>query len=464
MIKGKMICDSCGKPWLIPSLKGVPVTLQCPDEKCKYSFTWRSKSDAPRHLPKTDKVVDPPNTNWVVSYPEGETKKDNELSKEFQNRNDKVASLIGEAVALVNSLSSDYEKLGLSLVEDFGNEWGANNALKEGWNPDKVHGFIRNPFISVHNNSGSRNFNKYSRFILSPSFYDLECMGFKVVSSVTGLNVRLMTPYSRMAEPIPSWLEKIIEVDPLPKLEIAGQKVIGEELPFYWNEIPGVVEDIDHTDFMPSIKIGTDVNSKINSRKWFVSHGINPFVNPGLLSTDKPGIPFASPDEVNLFENAYDTITKKGRIILCWSNDSQIKRFIGIVDKCLDGYKVYLSDKEYYSKNRNRTMLSNSLMFMDIDEALERHDALNEFRMIVVDYRSAISVQDLERLHHYNGMLILLISDPIMDCLEENEEAATVYSLGGSISVRYSEESVSQKRDDYIPGNDQFISVLKSMM
>lgn len=445
----RMECPTCKKVLSFGAnvtSETVPVTLCCPF--CPYQFSIGNK-DEERYkrlakIPYTRKSEG----MWGILEKEDMPVGD-EASIVEQELSDippavKVASFSSQvkdlgATALsflkqADDIRAAVQEMADQMGYEMRKELDQCDAMKE-WNPQLLYHFIRNPFSKIDANCLDPMIEPYSGFLLSPKFYP-KLHGFPI-SCRGGYYVQAVTPYSQLAFPLENHVAESLDLRVAEQLEIYGDKLIGKSLPLLWKEVPGCAEDVDHSILNPSLVI----QERVTVRKWMAAHGAMPWqplakikeeffpYHEGMLKADC---------DIEGILNFREQFTCTGRAVVCWQSIPLARMAASVLGHGMRGIKVVFSNgkpHDWHGGFKLEYEDKRQFVYMDTDQRHKIH-VLNQVSLMIVDATDVMPPLPFWNwLHEYQGALIVILRDGLLDTFEENEYAQAIYSLANLVSV-----------------------------
>lgn len=347
--------------------------------------------------------------------------------RSFRERVDEIASVALLGYRLSTTLQEDITILARRIQEELESIWGQGHVFRNGYDPKYLPQFLHSPFFSTPAVCYDKQIEPYTHFMASPRFYN-RLHGFPL-STEGGFYLQLLCPYANLFFPMESWLLESLGIQPYPKLEVLGSKIVGVNLPDCWKDIPGTVLDDDHSYFQPSIRI--NLHEKQAACEWLIKHGVSPW-------------PSTETAEDHLYKGAYEILQKReaafqdlwqvfhqhGRMLVAGENIARNKQFILSLAYGYKGFKLILTgpDKTTWRGVMPDDLLKREFLIYDYEE-LNSLNGLEEMSLVILDMPSGLPIEFVEKFYHYAGRLVVVVTDPLMDTLEENRLAPTLYGL-----------------------------------
>lgn len=349
----------------------------------------------------------------------------------FQNRARQISAHLINGMKLISNLRADIDNFEHAMYAHMSEEKRIAAAFGR-WDGQALKAFTINPISVVQVGCDDDLMQKYTRLIVSPAFYQPRC-GFMLSDpGIGGLIVELMNPYSRLNFPITDALAEQIGVPPNLDLIVTGSKIHGSTLPHCYKDIPGTIEDGDHTKEHPSISVHPSPEYGYLARQWLAQHAVVPW-SKRYLRDDM--IRFNEPlGEVMKDEGAkhiWKRFKSSGRTAVFSSNIIDARRMVAKVIAAIKGLKLIIYGNEderatwgtLYPQNAAR-----DIAYMGPEDHFTLN-AIKEVYTIVVDNVHQVEVERLIQLYGYTGYLIVICSDPLLDFATDNDNAAIVHSL-----------------------------------
>lgn len=400
-----------------------------------------------RAIPKVPPNV-PCDTEWKVEQAAEEPgNEEPKATASFKERADEISACMLQAYTLVDSLKKDMEKFSEAIAKEFEKEWCIADSLQKSWDPRLMLDFVQNPFSFVPTGALDEVANSYSRWMICPKFYT-GTHGIPVGTNC-GFRRYLISPYSMIVFPLESWLCEAAGLEPL-ELEVKGTKITGNSLYLTWREIPGIVEDDDHTDDVPSIRI----RNGFEARTWLATHGVRAW-SGSPLNSEKfiPAITSVIESKPG-YSQAWRKFRDKGRLGIFWPQVNSMREFAYLAAAQVPGIKVIICDSESSIKEWKKSvggtgMASKEIRYICWDE-VSTGKYLEQAEVIVAEFFSNTEDLAVRLLYDYTGPLLTISNDPVLDTLEDNYYAPMLYGLicDGSIKVPADWQTGWQKKSD----------------
>jgi hypothetical protein len=466
IIRGKrMACPRCNKMQSFfqdYSQELAPYTISCPF--CQWNSIILPQDREYRNLPKVDLSV-PVHGYWVIESVEKATGEAvGQLASEiqtipeslrmssFSKRLDEAAVSFVSGLQIIQSLKDDLDQVALHFKEEIETVHDQASSFRLGWNPKMLPLFLLRPFAAIPAHPLDTDLNHVGCFyLLSPKFY-YRLHGLPL-STAGGFYLQLITPYTQMGLPIERWMRDHLGmgIKEPPDLRFHYSKIVGKSLHDYWKQIDGVIIDEDHSDRDPSVL----VENKRRARTWLVKRGVpawsfNPTSKTDLFPATET---MMKAGEEKVFYEAYQLFMRTGRMALGWKYTDDARSFALYLGTAFKGFKLiiggtikdklkgfdYQTIDSWRDKLSTRKVRRNDHVFHHWSD-FRTLEGLSEFDLVMVDVAGGVPLEFLDRLHDYSGRLILILGDPLMDTLEENEIAPAVYSLCNSVHYHAGEQ------------------------
>lgn len=445
-----MECQSCGTYARLPYLEAsmLPLTLVC--EACAFTVRWQKIPILPKVVPT---IV--PSSKWLIQndpaipiqqQEQNQLAETQQLPDNFFRFADSIHETASHLFTQIDLLADYIASFKIKIEEYFKQHWEFAGRIKR-WNDAAFLDFLHFPFASIGIECDDSLAAQYTKWVLYPSFFGTE-LGMPV-SRTRGMNIDLVSSYSRLQFPLESNFCEALKVPQPLDLAVKGTKIVGASLPFCWQDIPGTVKDVDHTTEWPSISM----RDKAAAKTWLVQHGVRP--HSYLPITGQDITDWESDGDIldsKLLKDMWLVFKQTGRIGLFWQEKElrEARKFAWLMCQKLKGTVVIFvsskTDKEFYKAMFAQLAFdfqnfgsTSRFIITTPDEPLV-WDAVLRTGLIVVDMHrssgsSGVDLDILNNLYAYQGRLIVISNDPIMDIQGENHEASLVYGLAGW--VRY---------------------------
>lgn len=336
-----------------------------------------------------------------------------------------------QGIALVAKMEIALEQFASDMERDMRKSVGQAVVFKKYWRLEYVKDFISEPINSIELSLENQDLANGTRLVFSPNFL---AVNFGIpISTSKGMRSELVTPFTRISRSINGAYAEALGLPDEPKLFVHGKKIIGRELSYLWNQIPGIIQDIDSTPQDPSVVI-----NDCSAREWLALRGVRPWaINPikEILTSDQ----FNSSEvifETEIlpeFSMPWIKLEKCGRVGVWWNNVVMLRKFGLFCLEQIRGAKLILTcgskDEVHWksidsSLNRKGvTFKDNSVVFEcfvnidDIEEYLSYNVIVLDLCNIPWDRKKLLDnlYSVLYGLFKYNGVLVVLGNDPILD-------------------------------------------------
>jgi len=335
---------------------------------------------------------------------------------------------------LVGLLHKQIDTFTETVARFFETKWKWAERFKRCYKRAYMQEFLDMPFYAMECPAEDELSAQYSRWIISPKFFD-PAVGFHVDHSA-GCRLELVNQYTRIYFPLETDIAQGIGVPEQLDLKVVSNKVIGASLPSCWDKIPGVVKDQDFTDEWPSVYI----REPELARLWLARHGVRPWepraITPKELHLKEA---YDAMYDDDLMAKAWERFTRYGRLGIFWSDVMHARRFAMLAGLMMQGItSIFVANHEdrmawdslYVGMGTGHHRAANELIFFRNGDPIQ-WKAIMKTKMTIVDMTGGIDISVLERLLAYEGRLLILCSDPIMDFDTENLLAPYVHTLAG---------------------------------
>lgn len=363
----------------------------------------------------------------------------------FRTRAEQIGRHLVEGMQMISVLRTDIDMLEKAMFTQMSEEKRIAASFGR-WDADALRTFIYCPVSVMQMECTDKIMQQYTRLIFSPAFYR-PMFGFLLSDSgIGGMCVELMNSYSRINFPITDILADELGVPKNLDLIVTGTKIHGSSLPYCYRDIPGTIEDGDHTLEHPSISVHPSPEYGCLARQWLAQHAVAPF---GKRSIPGDHIRFNEPLTEVMQDEAAKAIwirfRESGRITVFTSDVVDGRRMIAKIIGAIKGMKVIIFGANhdramwttFYPANTNR-----DIAYLGPDDywtSLTIRDVLT----VVVDNVHHIEVEKLMLLYGYTGNLIVLANDPILDFAGDNDSAAIVHGLTNCACFDLVKKSIS---------------------
>lgn len=439
----RLFCPNCKRVQLFSRavpIAALPIVIRCGFGDCQYTIAY-STEDSPPIFPKLDakNIV---KGNWLVEMQQGNEKDywksttPGQIS--FQDRCKAIATHTAGALQNVQSLRADLDHLATALTDQFAAEHSLTNSFIKYWNPSKAMNFIKQPFCCLPIICQDKFIGSRTRLFFSPDFYS-PIVGFPL-QGFGGYSAQLITPYTLINFPMESHLQNFMDVMPSPDIRVVDDRVVGRDLFRCWRDIPGVVPDREHHEDAPLMRI----QQSQKARTWLARLGIAPW-NVGQL-TEQHAFPAlwtyysgSASDGVKASEaRVFKQFVEHGRVALFYANPLDAWSVASTIGSYVHGSKLALmppsEDRSLYQHvqaSARETRSTKPFHWKEIKRVEDMPDqqTLQGVEFMIVHYDRSFPTEALEKLYNYNGRLIIISQDPVMDTLTENWEASLLFGL-----------------------------------
>jgi hypothetical protein len=429
--------------------EALPVTVKCGFVDCQYKISFSTlDADTPPTYPKlgpdqrvqgnwTVEIQEQQRSYWKTAMAEGK-------QVSFHDRADAIAGHLAGGLECIQSLKYDLEQLSDAMAAQFEGEWGVLTSFQRCWNPHYCNQFIKQPFLALATLAQDEFVKQRTRLVLHPKFFVQE-LGF-FVPATGGFLIQLITPYSQFSFPVERWMAAVLDLPEPLQLRVSGNKIVGKHLFSCWADIPGTVPDIDHHPDAPSLKI----SNGLLARRWLASAGVAPWNSMPLeQSVDflPSGIDFFRNSAQSQHRRAWTTFAECGKLayfvpsseqrVSAWEFAITVGAY-GIGQKlCLitDPFKKDLY-ANLWRETAGATTMSRHFHWKVVKDQQDLADTpWDSFKYILVDYTPDMPIEICRSLAEYNGRVILISDDPLLDTLESNVQASSFYACVNGIAV-----------------------------
>jgi hypothetical protein len=435
----RLQCSQCSRLQLfqrnIPE-EALPFIIRCSFKDCNYSFSF-NKGDIKPIFSKVD-PVNRVQGNWVVEMQSEKTPdywKPSGTASSFREKCNAIATFLASGLQTIEALKQDLKQLTNCMTEQFSAEWGTHAAFLKSWHPGRVDNWIKQPFLAFPIPCHDKVIASRSRLFIHPNFFAPQ-VGF-VLPGYGGFNAQLITPYLLINFPLESWLRNLMEIKPTPDLRVVGDRIVGRELFFCWNDIPGTVPDAEHREDAPLLRI----KDQLVARTWLAKQTVSPW-GVGTLTEDhafKALWTHFEGDTARAWQyRAFRDFQEHGRIALFCEKYADAWEIALTIAAYIFGEKlVLLSSLErkanYTGLLREATNVkaNTSVHWKQVTQPSDLADIeWEQLGLLIIDYDANFPVECLQQLYGYPGRLIIINRDyPIMDFTEENWEASLFFGL-----------------------------------
>jgi len=377
--------------------------------------------------------------------------------KMFHEKADKMGSITRELFDLSGELTYEIDQFKRTVAEHFMEEWKHANEFKDKWNTKWFSAFVDNPFCVLSRKCDDKFADQYSRIIFFPQFFAPN-FGFEIASK-GGMRIEVTTQYSRIGFPLDRLNASRIGVPASLDLYVIGNKILGSSLEFCWKDIPGIQEDADSNENWHSIYIKDSQKARV----WLARHGI-PAWGYRLIENSELRVPIVMPELRQApFSKMWDVFQRSSRMLYISNYILPGMSFSKMLCSTFVGLKVFFvgnsKKKQLWSAavcgvdNRSSGENFSDRVYITNNHLINK-DVLLRSGLIVVDMTEELDLGILDDLYDYTGKLLIVTSDPFMDCFEENHIAAKVYGL---VSTVYQDNSML--KTDIASGYSQSIRI-----
>ena len=369
----------------------------------------------------------------------------------FGEQTNIIANILYDGTKHIETLMKSLGDLNRAVAVEFGEAFGLADSVNS-WDIGFVKEFIEKPFLVFPVETDDPEIRPYCAYIAAPKFFKqrygvpLPCSG--------GFFFELALPYTRFSNcAVPEWLLKFINLAPSLELEVVGDKIIGPSLGNCWADIPGVVNDDDHTESHPSIKI----HKQREARTWLARHGVPPWGDTPFARGDYSTLGL----EDKIAARVLSAVTKHGRVgLLWWDNLYAMGIALQIASK-IHGGKLFISGSDDlaliweatrgYGPKHQRDGSFMWAKYQDIRDS----SVLSQTSCVFVNYGDgSIPLEFMESLYKYAGPLVVLTGNPVLDALAMNDEAEIIFGLvAHNVYVRPEDWGHGWKRSVLPEGN-----------
>lgn len=443
-------CDNCGNHSRLPvtiTTENVPCHIAC--NKCGAHKLCTKQTKFPKitPLPNLDQAI--------ISYPPAsdspeELEREHLHAIESVNVDDPVsfyfyAERLGELTkqmfADLGSLNQHLKAFEVQVAEHFESLHKESSSFRFYWKPQHLFEFLKQPFLSLPILCEDELASKYAYWLVSPKFYDTS-VGLPIKAS-GGFRLRLINQYLRMMEPLDKEFCSSLGWPETLDLEVKGRKIIGSSLPFCWKDIPGLLEDHDSTEEWVSVYM----SRPLLARQWLAQHGVVPWEAKPIRAEE---LHVRKIDETMFtrfsFGKAWTQYMQCGRLGIFWTDSIEARRFAtlvamtskGITPVFVEDFKQKMMWNGLYTEmfaDANRGPTKNTEMIFFENGSPLVWDTAKNCKLIIVDLYGDIDTEILEKLMAYEGHLLLIGYDPLMDFQTSNVQASLVHALCGFINI-----------------------------
>lgn len=433
----KLVCPSCGRLQLfqraIPE-EALPLVIKCSTPECGYQLSY-TKTDSHPLFPKVD-PINRVQGNWLAEIQQAESKErwaPLAGQRSFREHCNTIATHVAGALQTIKVLESTLDQLAAAVTNQFESEWGKYSGFLRLWNPGRVDNWIKQPFVSFPVPCQDRFLLDRTRLFLHPNFF-VPRAGFPL-KAYGGFNAQLITPYTLFHFPLETWLQKLLAITPVPDIKVVADRIVGRDLVKCWRDIPGTVRDIEHHDDAPLLRIR---DSKA-ARPWLARLGISPW-QIGMLTEEhayKQLWTYYLSDTQKLYQtDTFHRFKEHGRLALFFEQIVDAWEIALTIGAFMYGQKLVLlpslEHKEKYSAIFPSGLVkANTTFHWKLVQGESDLDGIpwEQISYVIVDYSEEFPPEALHRLYQYNGRLIIIAQNMLMDTLETNWEAAHFHGL-----------------------------------
>lgn len=353
----------------------------------------------------------------------------------FWKRAKGIGVLVSQLVTESEELEFEINQFRGQMQRHFVDQSQYARRYSEQWSSGYLREFLDFPFISLSIPCETELSGHYSRWIISPKFFD-PSLGFKIQGGHGGFRLEIVNQYSRMNFPMDENIVKKLGVPETLDLEVKGNKIVGSSLQFCYEDIPGLAKDSDFSSEWASVYMLRPALS----RRWLANHGIIPW---DLFPLEKKDITEHNRlDEIirnrELLE-AFRIFKQTGHLGIFWQDSMKARQSAIELASMVRGTKaVFTTDKKsrmiwdslYHGHVRKGESRANELLFFDNRSEVLWPSVMN-LKMIIIDAYDTIDAERLERLLTYQGRLLVLADNPLLDYNEINMRAGSLHALAG---------------------------------
>lgn len=460
----RYLCDSCKSVCYIPleiKPEDIPLELTCPH--CATRIRWKGYLPILQKIPPSANERFLPLQNWILTNANAEEHNPLEPAAENPQTSTTVGtqtseigtqtseteedvvpfwklatdtgSLVKQLFQQIDLMKREVEKFQSTIGAHFLGEWAASNRFAQNWYGGYLQEFLEFPFTAIPVRCDDPLAAQYGRWILAPKFFN-PGIGIKL-HHTGGFRLELLNSYTRMMFPLETKWCDYLGIPPPLDLSVIENKIIGPSLPFCWRDIPGLVEDRDHTEDWTSVYMTRCQEARL----WLAQHGVNPWGKrtielPELNASDlEPEITKQPP-----YLRAWQKFCQQGRLAVFWPSIMESRKFAHLAAMMLKGVTcIFLAGhrdqavwNNLFDSYSARMRLSFSkLVFFD-NETPAMWDAILRSKSVVIDLAHGTDPAILDQFFNYHGRLMIINSDPIMDYFTTNTLIAKVFALTGS--------------------------------
>lgn len=378
----------------------------------------------------------------------------------FGEQTNIIANILYDGTKHIETLMKSLEDLNRAVAVEFGEAFGMADSVNS-WDDNFIKEFIEKPFLVFPVETDDPEIQPYCAYIAAPKFFKqrygapMPCSG--------GFFFELVLPYTRFSNCfVPEWLLKFVHLPPSLELEVVGNKIIGPSLINCWSDIPGIENDDDHTVDHPSIRI----HKQYEARTWLARHGVSPWSDISFARSDYSSLEL----EDKITARVLSAIAKHGRVGLPWWDNLYAMGAALQAAAKIHGGKLFISGSDDLTLLWRATtgghglaMRDNSFMWTRYQD-IKDLDILSQTSCVFVNYGDgSIPLEFMESLYKYNGPLVVLIGNPVLDALTINDEAETIFGLvAHNIYIRPEDWGHGWKRSE-LPEGSKIKMVLEKL-
>jgi hypothetical protein len=420
-------CNSCGATALTENYN-LPVKLRCPvceNISIYHNFiTCKTALDINK-IPRLELIKD-----IADNVSGGEQNAD--LNGVLNEISATVSLLVDRFNCAQRLLSLKKSKLLSEFVQKLENFQEFNLAFsKKGFNE-----FIDN-HVLVFSNPLSDEFDNHSIIVAVPKFIKF-VYGIKLYD-LLGYIVYYVNALTLFTYPLPDSFLKTHgfnanHID----LSLSGNKVIGEDLRLYYNEMNFVANDIDHTESDPSV-IVVDREAAFT---WMVKKTIMP-IKPFRFNFN-----MSNPPKIEEIAKSVNQIVwlkdfiDNSRIICSGGTLHEFYSLISSIALASNCFALMITENESLPQSNVIARTSG-----DFGDALQPQD-YSKFKIIAIDADSW-SIADFEHVSLLQCPIAIYTTNPMFDAMSGNINAPLLYGLCPILSIsNYSKSDVQTKTEE----------------
>ena len=447
-------CTTCRKLSRIPSdiTPGMlPVVLHCPE--CQAEEMWTVLPSLPRVEPPKEQVgyyivsgvetIEVPMERVPEEYDEEAAAHDARINT-FYGRAEQLSGMLRQMLELTGTLQNDISQFQRNIEDHFKDSLRISSIFGKNYDPGFLQEFIVNPFVSVPVHCTDKLAKEYTRWLISPKFFKPD-LGVQL-HGTGGFRLELINSYTRLTRPGTNVLWQYLGVPRNMNLEVYGRKIIGSDLRFTNNDIPGIDNDVDHCPEWPSVVI----EDSLSARSWLAAHGILGWQKIPMVKDDVYNVNHDMFASHPFMQAAWKRFRSCSRFGIFWPRMIDARKFSAYASSLIKGiklviignqdYKVFWQDEIKYGGH----VMTGSYVYAANKEEVGVDVMNKEATCVIVDVSSGVDPGRLEALYDYKGKLLVVGSDPLMDCEEENEYARLVYGLVSDISYEHANDVTAE--------------------